>query len=43
MCIKIYIVNFKKQQKNKRKKQEPKKAKETKDEKGISPENWLKK
>ena len=43
MCIKIYIVNFKKQQKNKRKKQEPKKAKEAKDEKGISPENRLKK
>ena len=43
MCIKIYIVNFKKQQKNKRKKQEPKKAKETKDEKGTSPENRLKK
>ena len=35
-CIKIYIFNFKKHQPNKQKKQEPKKAKETTEEKLIS-------
>ena len=42
MYIRIYIFNFKKQQTNKQKKQESKKAKETREEK-IYPKNWLKK
>ena len=42
MCIRIYIFNFKKQQTN-NKKTRVKKAKETKEEKRISPENRLKK
>ena len=37
MCMRIYIFNFKKQRN-----QEYKKVKETKEEKKISPENWLK-
>ena len=41
MCIKTYIFNFKKQA-NKTK-QECKKAKETKGEKRISPENQIRK
>ena len=42
MCIRIYTFNFK-NQRNKPKKQGYKKAKESKEEKRISPENWLKK
>ena len=38
MYIRIYIFNFKKQQTNKQKKQESKKAKETREEK-IYPKN----
>ena len=43
MCITIYIFNFKKHKTNKQKKTRIKKAKETKEEKRISPENCLKK
>ena len=43
ICTRIYIFNFKKQQRNQQQKQESKKAKETKQEKRIYLENWLKK
>ena len=45
ICIRIYIFNFKKQtsKKQQQQQQEYKKAKETKKEKRISPENRLKK
>ena len=46
MCIRIYIFNFKKQSSKKIGKQSKntkKKAKETKEEKGIFPENRLEK
>ena len=39
ICTRIYIFNFKKQQRNQQKKQESKKAKETKEEKRIYLEN----
>ena len=39
VCIRIHIFNFKKQTAEKK---EPKKAKETKEERITSPENWLK-
>ena len=42
VCIRIYIFNIKKQT-NKQKKKNIKKAKETKEEKIISLENWFKK
>ena len=42
VCIRIYIFNFKKQQTNKRKTR-IKKAKQTNEEKRISPENQSKK
>ena len=43
MCIRTYIFNFKNKQTNKQKNKYTKKAKETKEEKGIYPENQLKK
>ena len=42
MCSRIYIIDFKKQQTNQIKNQEPIEANETEEKKRISPKNWLK-
>ena len=42
MCMRMYTFNFKKQTNKQQQKQEYKKAKETKQEKRIFPENRLK-